>query len=152
MSRDYPPAIGDLVVVHDPGLAERLGKLGALGVVVRTRRGGARALFLPRGDAYWFEAFRLYPHPAPEQVGPAALLALAQALRVLQPEEAELADRNPPEGPQGSLRVEALCRSVTAEAIATLQQRLGDRLEAWEVRPYGMALVTVLLQLRARDG
>lgn len=151
MSRDYQPAVGDLVVIHDPLLAERLGRSGRLGVVVRLRRGGARVLYLPHGDAYWIEAFRLYPHPQPEALGPAVLLAVAQALRVLQPEAAELVDRESSGLSSGSVRVEALCRSVGADAFAVLHASLGRRLERWEIRPYGMALVTVLLQLRAGD-
>ena len=163
MSLDYQPAVGDLVIVHDPRLAQQLDKQGALGVVVRLRRAGARTLFLPRGDAHWIECHRLHPHPEPARVGPPVLLAIGEALRALQPEEAELAapdesDEARTGAPQvggadnaSVVRLEVLCRGVTAADVARLQRHLGGRLVSWEVRPYGMAFVTVLLALRGQE-
>lgn len=163
MSLDYQPAVGDLVIVHDPRLAQQLDKQGALGVVVRLRRTGARTLFLPRGEAHWIESHRLHPHPDPARVGPPLLLAIGEALRALQPEEADVSGpaqsnatraASPANGGLDAASVvhlEALCRAVTAVDIARLQRQLGGRLVSWEVRPYGMAFVTVYLALRGQD-
>jgi len=134
---------GTLVVVHDPRLAEQLGRVGEPGVVINGRRGDARVLFLPDRSTWWIEDRRLYPLPDPAAASP-ALRRLALALAELDPEEAEL------EGiaDDGTLELSALATRFSMDTPERLRAGLGDALLSWEVVPYGMALVTVGLRIR----
>ena len=142
MSHAYRPLIGDLVVIHDPRLAEELGQADHLGVVVKVRKGSARVIFLPGRENYWIEDLRLYPHPDAERVADPLLLSASRALRQLRPEEAEF------EAVDGNrVQLHALCMRVDADGMQALADELGEHLEGWEVQPYGMALFTVVLRL-----
>jgi len=140
MARDYKPAVGDVVIIHDPKLAEQLGHPNQLGVIIKTRRGSARLIFLPGRENYWVEDHRLYPHPAPDDHAEPLLLTVRDALLTLGPEEAQVEDAD-----AHSCELHALCLTLNEETALALRQGLGDRLRQWKVIPYGMAAFTVIL-------
>ncbi len=143
MVSGYQPEVGHLVLVHDPRLAEQLGRAGEVGTVINTRRNGARVVFLPDRATYWIEPHRLFPHPDPGAHCSIAEQNIAAALAILQPEEAEL------ESVSGGVELVALAVALTDTKLEELRSRLGDQLLGWKVVPYGMALITVNLRLRA---
>lgn len=136
----HPP--GTLVIVHDPRLAEQLGRGDEAGVVINGRRGDARVLFLRDRATWWIEDRRLYPLPETAEA-PAILRRVGAALRVLDPEEAELEAV----GDDGTLEFSALTTRFPGDTPERLRDALGPSLRSWEIVPYGMALVTVVVRI-----
>ena len=138
----YQPSIGDRVIIHDPKLADQLRRDGQVAVVINRRRQGARIAFLPDRATYWIDNHRLYPHPNPDEADSGDLAALSRVLSILEPEEAEL------ESSDFGTEVHALCLRFHEGHRTALVEALGDRLQSWEVIPYGMALITVVVRIR----
>jgi hypothetical protein len=135
-------SIGQLVLIHDPQLAESLGRAGETAVVLQRRRGGARIGFLSDGGNAWVEDRRLYAlDGAP--AGAPLLAAVSTALKCLPVEEVSFESV----GEEG-VRLEARCLAFDAENLAELQEQLGRSLVSWAVAPYGMAVIVLNLELR----
>jgi len=136
-----PTAIGNIVLIHDPRLADQLSRRDEPGVVLQRRRGGARVGFLSDGGNAWVEDARLLPHPS-ERPGSALLRVVAGALDQLRAEEAWFEERE-----DDRLELHARCLGFDEGELASVRAAVGKALKSWSVIPYGMAAVTVVLRL-----
>ncbi len=142
MARDYRAHVGDLVLVHDPKLAAQISQESRVGLVIQTRRGGARVSFLPGRENYWIEEHRLIDAPK-EMADQAGVIAVAaKGLHLLKPELVEIEAAE-----ESQLEIHCQCIRLEQGDAAALVEALGSALRGWEVVPYGMAVFTVILKL-----